>query len=41
MDMMIKTGILNEQMLKGLDGLVKYFPENGSEIYVNIKKNYL
>lgn len=32
---MQNTGVLNEQILNGLDDLVKYMPEYGSEIYVN------
>jgi len=38
MDEMIEREIINQQVLDGLWGLTKYFPEYGSEIYVNIKK---
>ncbi len=35
MEQMQKYGILNNRVLDGLDRLVKYMPEYGSEIYVN------
>ncbi len=38
MDVLARLGILSAQMLAGLDGLVKYFPEYGSEIYANVRK---
>lgn len=37
MQKLIETGIVTEQMLDGLDKLVKYMPEYGSEIYINAK----
>ncbi len=37
MQKLIETGIITEQMLDGLDKLVKYMPEYGSEIYINAK----
>ena len=37
MSKMQEVNILNEQILDGLDRLVKYMPEYGSEIYVNAK----
>ncbi len=34
-----EIGILNEKMLDGLDQLVRYMPQYGSEIYINAKVN--
>jgi 2-polyprenyl-3-methyl-5-hydroxy-6-metoxy-1,4-benzoquinol methylase len=34
---MINSKIINEDVLLGLDKMIKYFPEMGSEIYVNLK----
>lgn len=33
---LVKDGLLTEQVLDGLWGLTKHFPEAGSEIYVNL-----
>lgn len=33
---MIKADIINESVLDGLYKLTEIFPENGSEIYVNV-----
>ena len=35
----IKNNLVDEKLLDGLDSLIKYFPNNGSEIYVNCKIN--
>lgn len=37
MQKLIEIGIITEQMLNGLDKLVEYMPEYGSEIYINAK----
>ncbi len=37
---MLKTGIIGEKELEGLDSLSSQMPEYGSEIYVNCKKNF-
>lgn len=39
MDMMLKSHIIDEQVLEGLWNLIEYFPDNGSEIYVNMRKS--
>jgi len=39
MSLMLKQNIIDKKVLEGLDRIVKYFPENGSEIFVNLKKN--
>jgi hypothetical protein len=31
-------GIIDEKVLLGLEGLIKYMPEFGAGIYVNVKK---
>jgi 2-polyprenyl-3-methyl-5-hydroxy-6-metoxy-1,4-benzoquinol methylase len=36
----IDEEIIDEKVLLGLEGLVKYMPEFGAGIYVNVKKNY-
>lgn len=33
----LKEGIINNDLLNGLDGMVKYFPDLGAEIYINYK----
>ena len=33
----MKSGIIDENLLNGLNKLAKYFPENGAEIFVNCK----
>lgn len=38
MDLMLKQGIIDKNVLLGLQGIIKYFPENGSEIYVNVRR---
>ncbi len=38
MDQCLKDGIVTEDIFVGLDAMTKYFPDYGSEIYVNIKK---
>lgn len=38
MDRMLESGIITEDYYKGLDKLIEVFPNNGSEIYVQIKK---
>lgn len=37
MQQMCDVGIMDEKMLEGFDRLVKYMPEYGSEIFVNVK----
>lgn len=37
MQMLLDMSIVDESFLDGLDNLIKYFPENGSEIFVNVK----
>lgn len=38
MQQLVTQGMLTPQMLDGLWGLAKHFPEHGSEIYVNLKR---
>lgn len=38
MQHLVTQGMLTPQMLDGLWGLATYFPEHGSEIYVNLKR---
>lgn len=38
MGMLLDEQIIDESVLEGFYGLAKYLPENGSEIYVNVKK---
>ena len=38
MAQMLEYDIINDKVLDGLWNLIKYFPDNGSEIYVNIRK---
>ena len=38
MSQMLKCGIIDENVLRGLQGIIKYFPHNGSEIYINMRK---
>lgn len=33
----IEQGILTETLIDGLDKMVKYFPEYGSEIFINYR----
>lgn len=33
----LEQGIITEQVIEGLDRMVKYFPENGSEIFINYR----
>lgn len=35
---LMKEGIIDENLLDSLQKMTKYFPDNGSEIYVNCKK---
>lgn len=39
MDRMMKEKIIDQAVLTGLQKIVKYFPNNGSEIYVNVRKD--
>lgn len=34
----LEAGIIDERVLEGLEGLTKYFPDAGAEIYVNAKR---
>ena len=34
---LMKSGIIDENLLNGLNKLAKYFPDNGAEIFVNCK----
>lgn len=34
----LEDGIIDERVLEGLEGLTKYFPDAGAEIYVNVKR---
>lgn len=34
---LMKLGIIDENLLDGLNKLAKYFPDNGAEIFVNCK----
>lgn len=38
MHTLAQTGFANQAMLDGLWALTKHFPENGSEIYINLKR---
>jgi ubiquinone/menaquinone biosynthesis C-methylase UbiE len=38
MTTLTNSNFMNEDMLDGLWGLIKHFPENGSEIYINIQR---
>lgn len=38
MHSLAQTGFANQAMLDGLWALTKHFPENGSEIYINLKR---
>jgi 2-polyprenyl-3-methyl-5-hydroxy-6-metoxy-1,4-benzoquinol methylase len=35
----IKNGLIDQQLLEGLYGIIKYFPRNGTEIFINCKAN--
>lgn len=37
MEIALTTGILNEQIIDGLDKMIKYMPDLGSEIYLNFR----
>jgi len=39
MEKMIGSGILNEDIIQGLEGMVKYMPDLGSEMFVNLRIN--
>ena len=38
MEDLLKYDIINEKAIEGLEKIIKYFPEFGTEIYVNAKK---
>ena len=38
MSICLQENILNDQLLEGLEKMIKYIPEFGAEIFVNIKK---
>ena len=38
MQRMIDIGILDSNILDGLNRMIKYMPDEGAEIYVNVKK---
>jgi len=39
MEKMIGSGIINEDIIQGLEGMVKYMPDLGSEMFVNLRIN--
>lgn len=39
MQKMLEMGIINQNILEGLDRMIKFVPDFGSEIYVNVSKN--
>ena len=39
MEMCLKNKIFDENILEGFNKMIKYFPENGSELFVNFKVN--
>lgn len=41
MELMLKQGIVQENIFDGLDQMIKYFPEYGSEIYIQAKRKIL
>ena len=34
---LLELEIIDKQLLVGLDNMIKYFPENGAEIFVNCR----
>lgn len=38
MQILVEKGIISKNLLDGLYALEKYFPENGAEIFVNVKR---
>ena len=38
MQLMLDNKIINTNVLEGLDRMIKYFPDMGSEIYLNVRK---
>jgi SAM-dependent methyltransferase len=38
MQAMCEAGIIDDEVIAGLDAIATYFPENGSEIFVNLRK---
>lgn len=38
MQMCLDENIIDENVIMGLENVVKYFPEFGAEIYVNVKR---
>lgn len=38
MNKLTNSGLINAEMLDGFWGLTKHFPENGSEIYINLRR---
>ena len=38
LEQMLKMNIISDKYFEGMDGIGKYFPENGSEIYVQLKR---
>lgn len=39
MDKMLKSEIINHEVIAGLQKIIKYFPDYGSEIFVNVRKS--
>lgn len=41
MEKMLKEKIISEKIFQGLDKMIEYFPDNGSEIYIQVKKKQI
>ena len=41
MTKLMNLGIIDENLLSGLNKLAKYFPDNGAEIFVNCKLSFV
>ena len=37
MSLLLKEGVINEELLRGLEGMIEFCPRFGAEIFVNCK----
>ena len=40
MEKMLELGLIDQNILDGFSKMIKYMPELGAEIYINVKKKY-